>query len=88
MNIARVIGKVWATKKLPDLEGLKFLVLQPMEMRDQTPAGDIIVAADSQQAGEGDLVYYVTSKEASFPFDRRHTALDAAIVGHVDRVDL
>ena len=88
MNIARVVGKVWATKKLPDLEGLKFLVLQPMEMKDERAVGDTIVAADSQQAGQGDLVYYVTSKEASFPFDRRYTALDAAIVGHVDRVDL
>ena len=88
MNIARVVGRVWATRKLPDLEGLKFLILQPMEMLDHSVSGDLVVAADSQQAGQGDLVYYVTSKEAAFPFDRRHTALDAAIVGHVDRVAL
>lgn len=88
MNIARVIGRVWATCKLPDLEGLKFIILQPMEMKSNTDAGDWLVAADSQQAGPGDLVYYVTSKEASFPFNRAHTALDAAVVGHVDRVDL
>ena len=88
MKIARVIGRVWATRKLPDLEGLKFLILQPMEMKSNTAAGDWIVAADTQHAGNGDLVYYVTSKEASFPFSRSHTALDAAVVGHVDRVDL
>ncbi len=88
MNIARVIGRVWATRKLPGLEGLKFIILQPMEMRSNADAGDWLVAADSQQAGPGDLVYYVTSKEASFPFSRAHTALDAAVVGHVDRVDL
>ena len=88
MNIARVIGRVWATRKLPDLKGLKFIILQPMEMKSNTDAGDWLVAADSQQAGPGDLVYYVTSKEASFPFNRAHTALDAAVVGHVDRVDL
>ena len=88
MNIARVIGRVWATHKLPDLEGLKFIILQPMEMKSNTDAGDWLVAADAQQAGPGDLVYYVTSKEASFPFNRAHTALDAAVVGHVDRVDL
>ncbi|MCH7574655.1 MAG: EutN/CcmL family microcompartment protein [Candidatus Marinimicrobia bacterium] len=88
MNIARVIGRVWATRKLPDLEGLKFIILQPMEMMSNTDAGEWLVAADSQQAGPGDLVYYVTSKEASFPFNRARTALDAAVVGHVDRVDL
>ncbi|MCK4578967.1 MAG: EutN/CcmL family microcompartment protein [Candidatus Marinimicrobia bacterium] len=87
MNIAKVIGRVWATQKLPDLEGLKFLVLQPMEGTGEAPVGDFIVAADSQQAGPGDVVFYVTSKEASFPFERKYTALDAAIVGHVDRID-
>ena len=87
MNLGRVIGRIWATRKLPDLEGLKLLVLQPMDLADGSDVGSPIVAADSQQAGEGDLVYYVTSKEASFPFNRSYTALDAAIVGHVDRID-
>ncbi len=88
MNLARVVGRVWATRKLADLEGLKFLILQPMDMEDGRDVGSTLVAADSQQAGEGELVYYVTSKEASFPFDRKYTALDATIVGHVDRIDL
>ncbi|UCD37438.1 MAG: EutN/CcmL family microcompartment protein [Fidelibacterota bacterium] len=88
MNLARVVGRVWATRKLPDLEGLKFLILQPMDLESSDDVGATLVAADSQQAGEGELVYYVTSREASFPFDRQYTALDAAIVGHVDRIDL
>ncbi len=87
MNLARVVGRIWATQKLPDLEGLKLLILQPMDLEDERDVGAFLVAADSRQAGEGDLVYYVTSKEASFPFKRRFTALDATIVGHVDRID-
>ncbi len=87
MRVAQVIGRVWATRKLANLEGLKFLVLQPMDVTGDAPTGDCLVAADSQQAGPGDLVYYVTSKESSYPFGREHTALDAAVVGHVDRVD-
>ena len=88
MRIARVIGRVWATRKLSELEGLKFLVLQPMDVTKDSPTGNCLVAADSQHAGPGDLVYYVTSKEASYPFGRDYTALDAAVVGHVDRIDL
>ena len=88
MRIAKVIGRVWATRKLPDLEGLKLLILQPIEVTGSRPQGDFLVAVDSQQAGAGELVYYVTSKEASFPFDRKFTALDAAVVGHIDRIDL
>jgi ethanolamine utilization protein EutN len=88
MNVAQVIGRVWATRKLDELKGLKFLMLQPMDVTGMTPTGKCLVAADSQQAGPGDIVYYVTSKEASYPFGREYTALDAAIVGHVDRIDL
>ena len=89
MYLASVIGRVWATHKLEDLEGMKLLLLQPLELTTGEPCGSPIVAADSQQAGQpGEQVYYVTSREASFPFDRRYTALDAAVVGHVDRIDL
>jgi ethanolamine utilization protein EutN len=88
MRVARVIGRVWATRKLAELEGLKFLMLQPMDVVENCPTGNCLVAADSQHAGPGDLVYYVTSKESSYPFGRDNTALDAAVVGHVDRIDL
>lgn len=88
MRVARVIGRVWATRKLAELEGLKFLVLQPMDVTSASPSGNCLVAADSQHAGPGDLVYFVTSKEASYPFGRDYTALDAAVVGHVDRIDI
>lgn len=88
MKIARVIGNVWATRKLPDLKGIKFLILQPIDVETGHDAGDYVVAADSQQAGVGEIVYFVTSKEAAFPFATYDTAIDAAIVGHVDRIDL
>ncbi|UCH11034.1 MAG: ethanolamine utilization protein EutN [Fidelibacterota bacterium] len=88
MFLGPVVGTVWATNKWTDLVGLKFLIFQPMDLENGEDVGATLVTADSQYAGEDDLVNYVTSKEASFPFERKYTALDAAVVGHGDRIDL
>ncbi len=85
MNIGRVIGNLWATRKVAAFEGRRLLLVQPL-----TFSGDVqgrpLVALDSVDAGEHDVVIYVTSREAAIPFDRM-TPSDATIVGVVDRVD-
>ena len=51
MKFARVVGTVVATRKYAGLEGVKLLVVQPLD-RDGTPAGREVVAADATgQAG-------------------------------------
>ena len=42
MNLARVIGTVWATVKDPSLEGMRFLVIQPENETGET-IGDPLV---------------------------------------------
>lgn len=87
MNLARVIGHVWATAKYPDLEGATFLLLQPLD-RDLTPAGRPLAAADAVGAGRpGELVFYVSSYEAVLGYRRPMVPLDATVVGIVDRID-
>ena len=51
MNLARVTGRVWATRKLPDLEGLKFLVLQPMDLVDGSDVGSTLLAVGEGRSG-------------------------------------
>lgn len=86
MNVARVIGAIWATRKHPDLEGAKVLVIQPLSC-DLDPIGRPIAAVDTVGAGEGELVFYVTAYEAVIPFFRPAVPIDASIVGIVDHVD-
>ena len=87
MNLARVIGTIWATQKAPGFEGLKMLLVQPVTGEGQ-PYGKQLAAFDSVGAGAGELVYYVDQYEACLAFpERRLTPIDAAIVGIVDRVD-
>jgi len=87
MQLARVIGKVVATRKDERLVGIKLLVVQPLTAEGQ-PAGRPLVAVDTVGAGTGEHVFFVRGKEASFPFYPVEPPVDAGIVGIVDHWDL
>ena len=87
MQLARVIGTVVATVKSDGLEGVKFLIIQPLD-RQQNPKGDPVVAADAvHMAGPGELVYYVSAREAAVAMPNTFVPVDQAIVGIVDAVE-
>jgi microcompartment protein CcmK/EutM len=83
VQLARVVGDVVATRKDPNLVGLKLLVLQPITP-EREAVGRLVVAADSSGAGVGDEVFFVRGKEASFPFYPDQPAVDAGVVGIID----
>ena len=86
MKLARVIGTVVATTKVDGLEGVRFLIVQPLD-RDQRDSGAPVVAADAvAMAGPGELVYYVSSREAALACPDKFVPVDHAIVGIVDEV--
>ena len=82
MYIGEVVGCVVSTVKEPNLESIPLLVVQLIEKGVKTK---MIVAADStRQAGRGDFVYLIGSKEAGRVFRTKRTPVDAAIVGFID----
>ena len=88
MQLARVLGSVVATEKSPGLEGVRFLVIQPLDKAQQSK-GKTVVAADAiHTAGPGELVYFVSSREAAEALPVRFVPVDHAIVGIVDQVHL
>jgi ethanolamine utilization protein EutN len=88
MKFARVIGTLVATRKYEDLEGIKFLVVQPLD-RELTPQGRPTIAADATaQAGPGELVFVVGSREAAQALPEVFVPVDLAITGIVDEVDV
>ncbi len=86
MYLGIVKGTVVAERKAAGLEGKKLLLVQPVDERRE-PAGDVQVAVDTVQAGEGDLVYLVGSREAALALEPWFVPVDAAIVGIVDGLD-
>ena len=88
MKFGRVIGTVVATRKYEDLEGVKFLVVQPLD-EDLKPEGRATVAADATfQAGHGELVFMVASREGAQALPKWFVPVDLAITGIVDEVML
>ncbi|MFT3697542.1 MAG: EutN/CcmL family microcompartment protein [Kofleriaceae bacterium] len=87
MYLGIVKGTVVAERKASGLEGQKILLVQPIDEHHK-PVGDLQAAIDVVQAGEGDLVYLVGSREAALACDPWFVPVDAAIVGIVDGVDV
>ena len=87
VQFARVIGRVVSTQKVPTLIGYPLLWVQPTDARGAS-RGEPLVAVDAGQYGDGEWVYFVTSREASLPLRDPFCAVDATIVGKVDHVDL
>jgi ethanolamine utilization protein EutN len=86
VQLARVIGTVVATTKVAGLEGIRLLVVQPLDRRQQ-PSGKPVVAADAvHMAGPGELVYVVAAREAALAMPEPFVPVDHAIVGIVDAV--
>ena len=86
MKFARVIGTLVATRQVEGVEGVKWLVVQPLNKRRQ-PEGEPYIAADATaQAGPGELVFIVGSREAAQAMPDVFVPVDHAIVGIVDDV--
>ncbi|MDE0107657.1 MAG: ethanolamine utilization protein EutN [Bryobacterales bacterium] len=84
MRLARVVGNVCATVKDPQLEGLKLLLLQPVDASG-ADAGTPFVALDAVGAGAGETVYWSGRREACLAFDPQVPS-DASVTGIVDSI--
>lgn len=88
MLLGKVIGTVTATIKYEGLEGVPFLLVQPLD-KQQKPTGKPLVAADAtRQAGPDDLIYYEGGREAAMALDPWFVPVDHTIIGIVDGVNL
>lgn len=88
MQIARVKGTVVSTTKSDKLNGLKLLIVKPVDIETLEEKGSMIVAIDAVGAGEGEIVMIVGGSSS------RQTALtdgkpvDMSIVGIIDSMDV
>src|SRR6267143_1921282 len=87
MFLAKVVGTVWSTKKSPDLEGIRFLVVHPYDL-EKEPTRNIVIVADRLGAGTGEMVMCAFGKAARTAIGNQDMAIEAAVVGIVDRVDI
>ncbi len=87
MRMCRVKGTVVSTVKQPSYQGLKLLVVQPLDEQGKEQ-GSSFLAVDRAQAGEGDLV--LVNSEGSGArqmFRAQKLPIRSVIVVIIDRVD-
>jgi ethanolamine utilization protein EutN len=87
MRLGKVLGKVWATVKDPQLESVTLAVMEVVDENNQ-PTGKILIAADTIGSRDGDLVFWVGGGEAVRAFADQNIPSDVTIVGLVDRLDV
>ncbi len=88
MLFGRVHGTAVCTIKYPGTEGVKLLIVQPVN-KNLEPIGKLQVAADVVQAGAGDLCVMVRSREAALAMrDITFVPVDLALVGIVDELEV
>ncbi len=79
MILGTVKGTVVSTRKMDNLVGYKFLLVEPYYGKKE----DILVAADTIGAGIGELVLVTTDETTQHALNRQ-APVDAFIVGIVD----
>lgn len=85
MQMAKVIGSVTSTIKIPDIKGVTLLVIQPVNSKHES-LGTPIVAADVFGAGIGEYVFFSKSKEGAMNLPIPTSCVDAGITGIIDSV--
>ena len=87
MFLGHVVGTVWSTKKTPNLEGVRFLIVHPYNLNKE-PNTDIVVVADRLGAGIGETVLCAYGKAARSAIGDQDMSIEAAVVGIVDTMEL
>ena len=87
MRLGRVVGRVWASVKADQFEGVKLLLVQPITA-EGSDTGQPLVAVDAVGAGAGETIYWCRGREASLALLPAAVGADAAVVGIVDSVEV
>ncbi|MCK6549674.1 EutN/CcmL family microcompartment protein [Myxococcota bacterium] len=87
MLLGKVIGTVVATKKDPELEGLRLLLIKNADPSG-TPTGSILVAVDSVGAGVGELILYAAGSSARQTVQTKDRPVDHVVMAIVDQVEV
>ena len=78
MNICRVKGTVVSTTKSEKINGLKLLLVKPIDLETFEEKGGVVVAIDTVDAGEGEIVMTVVSPRQLYRVQQLIREIDPA----------
>lgn len=93
MFIAKVVGSLVSTQKVPSMTGHKLMLVEPFKVEATNQktllgTGRNFVAVDTLGAGVGDLVLVTQGSSARLTEETKSLPIDAIIIGIVDQVQL
>lgn len=86
MKLGDVIGVVWASQKVPELDGCRLYIVQPVSAKGKKTDTPLVAADPLCLAAPGDRVVYVTSTDATQAFPNGYAPVNASIVELVEEV--
>ena len=86
MLLGKVIGTVVASRKEPELEGLRLMLVRELGANWQA-SGKVIVAADAVGAGPGEVVLFAAGSSARQTLVTNNRPVDHVIMAIVDTVE-
>jgi microcompartment protein CcmK/EutM len=87
MLIGKVVGTVVSTRKEPELQGLRLLLVRELDTAFQA-TGKIVVAVDAVQAGDGEVVLFAAGSSARQTAVTKDRPVDHVIMAIVDEVSV
>lgn len=87
MLLGKVIGTVVSTRKEPELEGLKLLVVRGIDV-EGAPTSTLVVAIDAVGAGVGEVVLYASGSSARQTQVTKDRPVDATVMAIVDQLEV
>lgn len=87
LEVGKVVGSLWATKKDVNLNGQKLLILKIIGFNDKTKE-ELIVASDIVGAGIGEFVLISRGAAARYAVGKPQSPIDVAVVGIVDSIEV
>jgi ethanolamine utilization protein EutN len=87
MKLGKVIGMVWADKKVPSLASCRLQIVRPITSKGDDVDRPLVVADPGNIAGAGDTIVYVTGTDAVLAFDSEYPPVNACVVELIDSID-
>jgi microcompartment protein CcmK/EutM len=85
VNLARVVGRVVATRRVDELGTARLVLLQSIDEHGVDQGPPLVAADPDVRAGDGSTVWFVNGSDAIDALAAREP-VDAVVVGLVDRV--
>ncbi len=87
MQLCKVVGTVVASRKEPTLDGLKLMLVRPVDTEGRE-SGGYVIAADAVGAGPGEYVLTAAGSSARQTTATNNRPVDTVIMAIVDTWEL